>query len=98
MVARCRLKCAPAMFSSSRRSFSSIRSTVCFRRRADARKSVHGFVLPGAGAGGINIIDNDLQNPMVHQMNVGVQRELGKTSRCAPTTCATSARTSSSVA
>jgi hypothetical protein len=37
-----------------------------------------GFVLPGAGAGGINIIDNDLQNPMVQQMNVGVQRELGK--------------------
>jgi len=37
-----------------------------------------GFVLPGAGAGGINIIDNDLQNPMVHQMNVGVQREFGK--------------------
>lgn len=37
-----------------------------------------GFVLPGAGAGGINIIDNDLQNPMVHQMNVGVQQELGK--------------------
>ncbi|HKG62416.1 MAG TPA: TonB-dependent receptor, partial [Pyrinomonadaceae bacterium] len=35
-----------------------------------------GFVLPGAGAGGINIIDNDLQNPMVHQMNVGIQREL----------------------
>jgi carboxypeptidase family protein len=37
-----------------------------------------GFVLPGAGAGGINIIDNDMQNPMVHQMNVGVQRELAK--------------------
>ena len=37
-----------------------------------------GFVLPGAGAGGINIIDNDLQNPMVHQINVGVQRELGR--------------------
>ena len=36
-----------------------------------------GFVLPGAGAGGINIIDNDLQNPMVHQMNVGVQHEFG---------------------
>ena len=35
-----------------------------------------GFVLPGAGAGGINIIDNDLQNPMVHQINAGVQREL----------------------
>lgn len=37
-----------------------------------------GFVLPGAGAGGINIIDNDMQNPMVHQMNAGVQREFGK--------------------
>ncbi|HEY2961937.1 MAG TPA: carboxypeptidase regulatory-like domain-containing protein [Pyrinomonadaceae bacterium] len=36
-----------------------------------------GFVLPGAGAGGINIIDNDLQNPMVQQVNIGVQRELG---------------------
>ncbi|HZB43925.1 MAG TPA: TonB-dependent receptor, partial [Pyrinomonadaceae bacterium] len=33
-----------------------------------------GFVLPGAGAGGINIIDNDLQNPMVQQFNVGLQR------------------------
>ncbi|HKR12976.1 MAG TPA: carboxypeptidase regulatory-like domain-containing protein [Pyrinomonadaceae bacterium] len=36
-----------------------------------------GFVLPGAGAGGINIIDNDLQSPMVHQMNLGVQQQLG---------------------
>lgn len=35
-----------------------------------------GFVLPGAGAGGINIIDNGLQNPMVQQMNIGVQREI----------------------
>ncbi|MDT4967914.1 MAG: hypothetical protein QOJ64_2651 [Acidobacteriota bacterium] len=35
-----------------------------------------GFTLAGAGAGGINIIDNDLQNPMVQQTNVGVQREL----------------------
>lgn len=34
-----------------------------------------GFVLAGAGAGGINIIDNDLQNPSVQQMNVGVQHE-----------------------
>jgi outer membrane receptor protein involved in Fe transport len=34
-----------------------------------------GFPLPGAGAGGINIIDNDLQNPMVQQMNLGFQRE-----------------------
>nr|MBA3356283.1 TonB-dependent receptor [Pyrinomonadaceae bacterium] len=37
-----------------------------------------GFVLPGAGAGGINIIDNDLQNPMVQQTNVGIQHELGR--------------------
>ena len=36
-----------------------------------------GFVLPGAGAGGINIIDNDLQNPTVHQMNLGIQHEFG---------------------
>jgi hypothetical protein len=35
-----------------------------------------GFVLPGAGASGINIIDNDLQNPMVQQFNFGLQREL----------------------
>jgi outer membrane receptor protein involved in Fe transport len=34
-----------------------------------------GFVLPGAGASGINIIDNDLQNPMVQQSNLGVQWE-----------------------
>ncbi|MFL6283433.1 MAG: TonB-dependent receptor domain-containing protein [Pyrinomonadaceae bacterium] len=36
-----------------------------------------GFVLPGAGAGGINIIDNGLQNPTVQQMNVGLQRRFG---------------------
>lgn len=35
-----------------------------------------GFILPGAGASGINIIDNDLQNPMVQQFNFGIQREL----------------------
>ena len=34
-----------------------------------------GFILPGAGASGINIIDNTMQNPMVQQMNFGVQRE-----------------------
>jgi hypothetical protein len=34
-----------------------------------------GFVLPGAGAGGINIIDSRLQNPMVQQTNIGVQHE-----------------------
>ncbi|MEP6900657.1 MAG: TonB-dependent receptor, partial [Actinomycetota bacterium] len=34
-----------------------------------------GFVLTGAGASGINIIDNDLQNPMVQQSNLGLQWE-----------------------
>jgi hypothetical protein len=37
-----------------------------------------GFILPGAGAGGINIIDNGLQNPMIQQSNIGVQREIGR--------------------
>src|SRR6185295_15155133 len=36
-----------------------------------------GFLLPGAGAGGINIIDNDMQNPMVQQMDLGVEKEFG---------------------
>ncbi len=57
-----------------------------------------GFVLPGAGAGGINIIDNGLQNPMVQQLNVGIQHGSPATTSCAPTTCTTSARTSSSAA
>lgn len=35
-----------------------------------------GFVLPGAGASGINIIDNDLQNPMIQQSNLGFQWEM----------------------
>ena len=37
-----------------------------------------GFILPGAGASGINIIDNGLQNPMVQQSNIGIQREIFK--------------------
>jgi hypothetical protein len=37
-----------------------------------------GFILPGAGASGINIIDNNLQNPMVQQFNFGIQRELAR--------------------
>ena len=32
-----------------------------------------GFILPGAGAGGINIIDNTLQNPAVQQFNLGLR-------------------------
>ncbi len=35
-----------------------------------------GFILPGAGASGINIIDNSLQNPMVQQSNLGFHWEL----------------------
>ena len=35
-------------------------------------------MLAGAGAGGINIIDSDLQNPMVQQFNVGVQHEFAR--------------------
>jgi outer membrane receptor protein involved in Fe transport len=37
-----------------------------------------GFLLPGAGAGGINVIDNGLQNPTVQQFNLGVQRQFGR--------------------
>ena len=36
-----------------------------------------GFILTGAGAAGINIIDNTMQNPMVQQINFGIQREFG---------------------
>jgi hypothetical protein len=35
-----------------------------------------GFILPGAGASGINIIDNGLQNPTVQQFNLGIQHAL----------------------
>jgi hypothetical protein len=35
-----------------------------------------GFILTGAGASGINIIDNGLQNPSVQQWNLGAQRAL----------------------
>jgi hypothetical protein len=37
-----------------------------------------GFILPGAGASGINIIDPHLQNPKVHQMSVGFERQVGE--------------------
>jgi outer membrane receptor protein involved in Fe transport len=33
-----------------------------------------GFILPGAGASGINIIDSHLQNPTVSEFNLGVDR------------------------
>jgi outer membrane receptor protein involved in Fe transport len=38
-----------------------------------------GFILPGAGASGINIIDRRLQNPMVHELNVGIDHAFGTT-------------------
>src|SRR5690606_6717665 len=38
-----------------------------------------GFILPGEGASGINIIDPRLQNPRTRQMSIGVQRQLGAT-------------------
>ena len=36
-----------------------------------------GFQLPGAGASGINIIDNSLENPTVQQFNLGIEARLG---------------------
>jgi hypothetical protein len=35
-----------------------------------------GFILTGAGASGINIIDNGMQNPQVQQVNLGIERQL----------------------
>jgi hypothetical protein len=37
-----------------------------------------GFVLPGAGASGINIIANNLENPMIQQSNLGLQWEFAE--------------------
>lgn len=37
-----------------------------------------GFILPGAGASGINIIDNSMQNPMTQQFNLGVEHQIGE--------------------
>jgi hypothetical protein len=36
-----------------------------------------GFVLPGAGASGINIIDNGMQSPQVQQWNLGAEVRVG---------------------
>lgn len=36
-----------------------------------------GFILPGEGASGINIIDPQLQNPRTQQASIGVQRQVG---------------------
>ncbi len=100
MDARCRLKCAPETCSLFHPQFLFDPVNGVFPPPAPTLANPFtGFVLPGAGAGGINIIDNDLQNPMVHQMNVGVQHEFERSvCACAPTTCTTSARISSSAA
>lgn len=37
-----------------------------------------GFILPGAGASGINIIDNDMETPEVQQWNLGTEVGLGR--------------------
>ncbi len=36
-----------------------------------------GFILPGAGASGINIIDNTMQNPQTQQFNLGIEHQVG---------------------
>jgi hypothetical protein len=36
-----------------------------------------GFILPGAGASGINVIDSHMRNPMVQQASIGFERQLG---------------------
>jgi hypothetical protein len=36
-----------------------------------------GFILPGAGASGINIIDSHLQSPMVHEFHAGAEWAVG---------------------
>ena len=71
MVARCRLRCARATCSFS------MTATGQFPPFAPSTANPFtGFILPGAGASGINIIDNGLQNPMVQQFNLGIQHEL----------------------
>jgi hypothetical protein len=40
------------------------------------RNPFTGFILPGAGASGINIIDNGLENPTVQQFNLGARVRL----------------------
>lgn len=38
-----------------------------------------GFILPGAGASGINIIDPYLRNPTVHEFHLGLEARVGAT-------------------
>ena len=51
-----------------------------------------GFILPGAGASGINIIDPHLQSPMVQQASIGIERQIGAAAnRPRSTWCTTTA-------
>jgi hypothetical protein len=37
-----------------------------------------GFLFTGAGAAGIDVINNRLRSPMVHQFNVGIEKQIGQ--------------------
>ena len=60
-VGRCDPRSGPATCSSS--ILRPAGAAVC----AQHLEPVHRLILPGAGASGINIIDSDMQNPMVRQ-------------------------------
>ena len=67
-AARCRSRSAPAtsfFLDPGNRPLSAV--------RADDANPFTGFILPGAGASGINIIDSHLQNPMVQEVHLGVE-------------------------
>ena len=72
-AARCRSRSAPATSS-----FSIPTPAGCRRSRRPSSNPFTGFILPGAGASGINIIDPHLQHPTVHEFHLGVEtRVLG---------------------
>ena len=68
-------KCAPGAERAA--DISRSKRQICSGRRTFANP-FSGFILPGAGASGINIIDNGLQNPMIQQSNLGVQWEFAR--------------------
>jgi hypothetical protein len=92
MVGRCRLKCARGTSSSW------ILPRVIPPFAPSITNPFIGFILPGAGASGINIIDNDMQNPSVQQFNLGIQHELPGRWFSASTASIILGHTSSSVA
>ena len=92
-AARCRSKCAPVTCSSSTRYGPPFLPPFA----PSISNPFTGFILPGAGAGGINIIDNTMQNPTV----AAVQPRASSSSsaatwRCESTASTRSAPTSSS--